>query len=115
MIKIKRIYDTPDENDGCRILVDRLWPRGISRNKANIDLWLKDIAPSDELRKWYSHDVKKFNDFSKKYNQELKDKSDLLKQLKKQEKDHKTITLLFSAKDVSHNNAVVLRNYIRKL
>lgn len=115
MIKIKRIYDTPDENDGCRILVDRLWPRGISRNKANIDLWLKDIAPSDELRKWYSHDVKKFNDFSKKYKQELKDKSDLLKQLKKLEKDHKTITLLFSAKDVSHNNAVVLRNYIRKL
>lgn len=113
MIRIKRIYDKPDEKDGYRILVDRLWPRGLSRDKARIDLWLKEIAPGDKLRKWYSHDVEKFDDFSRKYKQELRDKSGLLKQIKKLEKEHKTVTLLFSARDVSHNNAVVLLDYLR--
>ena len=113
MIKIKRIYDKPDEKDSYRILVDRLWPRGLSRDKAKMDLWLKEVAPGDKLRKWYSHDVEKFSDFSRKYNLELKDKSGLLKQIKELGKEHKTITLLFAARDVSHNNAVVLRNYIK--
>ncbi len=114
MIKIKRIYDTPDENDGCRILVDRLWPRGLSRDKANIDLWLKEIAPGDELRKWFSHDVEKFDEFRKRYKQELRNKPELVAQIRGLEKKHKTITLLFSARDVSHNNSIVLRNYIKE-
>lgn len=115
MIKIKRIYDKPDEKDGYSILVDRLWPRGLSRDKTRIDLWLKEIAPSDKLRKWYSHDVKKFDDFSRKYNQELKDKSGLLKQIRKLEKEHKTVTLLFAARDTVHNNSVVLSKCLEKI
>ena len=114
MIKIKRIYDTPDENDGCRILVDRLWPRGLSRDKTKIDLWLKEIAPGDKLRKWYSHDVEKFSEFRKRYKQELRNKPELVAQIRGLEKKHKTITLLFSARDVSHNNSIVLRNYIKE-
>jgi uncharacterized protein YeaO (DUF488 family) len=113
MIKIKRTYDPPSSDDGKRILVDRLWPRGIKKEDAEIDEWLKDIAPSDELRKWFSHDPSKWQEFKKRYRNELKDKSELIENLRKQAKKG-NITLLFSAKDIEHNNAVVLKEEITK-
>ncbi|GBD34155.1 hypothetical protein HRbin34_00478 [bacterium HR34] len=114
MIKLKRIYNKPERDDGFRILVDRLWPRGVSKQKAKVDLWLKDIAPSDELRKWFGHKKERWQEFKKKYKQELKEKKDLINQIKELEKKHKTITLLFSAKDTKYNNAVVLKEAIEK-
>lgn len=108
MIKIKRIYEKYSSDDGYRILVDRLWPRGISKDKAHVKLWLKEIAPTDSLRKWFSHDVKKWELFKAKYKKELKDNKISLDKIKSLEKEHKTVTLVFSAKDEQHNNAVVL-------
>ncbi len=113
MIKIKRIYDPPSKDDGKRILVDRLWPRGIRREDAKIDEWLKDIAPSDELRKWFSHEPSKWQEFKSRYKKELKDKSDLIERLRSESKSG-TITLLFAAKDMEHNNAVVLKEVIER-
>ncbi|MEW6116287.1 MAG: DUF488 domain-containing protein [Nitrospirota bacterium] len=111
MVKIKRVYDPVSRNDGKRILVDRLWPRGIKKENAGIDEWLKDIAPSDELRKWFSHDLSKWAEFRQKYKKELQSKSALIERLQSEAKG-KTITLLFAAKDVEHNNAVVLKELI---
>jgi uncharacterized protein YeaO (DUF488 family) len=113
MIKIKRAYQTADEKDGFRILIDRLWPRGISKEKAKFDLWLKDIAPSNNLRHWFNHDPKRWDEFQSKYNEELEDKKELLKQIKDLEKDKSTITLVYGAKDEEHNNAVVLINVLK--
>lgn len=112
MITIKRIYDQPETKDGFRILVDRLWPRGMTKEKAKIDLWLKEIAPSNELRKWFSHDPEKWDDFVKKYKKELKDKQELLNTIKQLEKNEGAITLLYAAKDEKHNEAVVLKEII---
>jgi uncharacterized protein YeaO (DUF488 family) len=111
MIKIKRIYDAPTRDDGIRILVDRLWPRGLSKEKAKVDLWLKEIAPSNELRKWYGHDPKKWVEFRKKYFKDLDMKRELVNQIvqKKKEGD---VTLLYSSKEAKINNAVALRDYI---
>jgi len=108
VIKLKRIYDRYDKEDGYRVLVDRLWPRGISKEKAHLDLWLKEIAPSTELRKWFGHDAEKWQDFKKKYNKELDDKKDLVAQLKELKEKHKQITLLYGARDTEHNEAVIL-------
>jgi uncharacterized protein YeaO (DUF488 family) len=113
VLKIKRIYAEPSADDGKRILVDRLWPRGIKKNEARIDEWIKDIAPSNELRKWFSHDPSKWQEFKKRYTNELENKSEILKQIRKESKTV-VITLLFSAKDVEHNNAVVLKEAIEK-
>ncbi len=115
MIKIKRIYDEPLKNDGYRILIDRLWARGLKKEKAKIDLWLKEIAPSNELRKWYSHDPTKWNSFKEKYKAELKGKEKLLDQIKKQEKEKRTLTLLYSSKEPRLNNAVALLEIINQL
>jgi uncharacterized protein YeaO (DUF488 family) len=114
MIKLKRIYDNAAKDDGFRILVDRLWPRGMSKEKAKVDLWLREIAPSDNLRKWFSHDPKKWEDFKKKYEIEVKSKRELLDKIKQVEKEKGTITLLYSAKDEEHNNAVVLNSILKK-
>jgi uncharacterized protein YeaO (DUF488 family) len=114
MIKIKRTYEKFDAQDGCRVLVDRLWPRGMKKEAARIDLWMKDVAPSDALRKSYCHDVNKWPGFQQKYRAELKKKKDLLQELKKMEKEHGTLTLLFGAKDEEHNQAVVLANVLKK-
>ncbi len=114
MIQIKRVYEAVSKNDGYRILVDRLWPRGVSKEKAKIDLWMKEIAPSNKLRKWFGHDSKKWNDFEKKFKEELKDKTDLLKQIKQIEREKKTVTLVFAAKDEEHCNAVVLKAVLQK-
>ena len=113
MYKIKRVYQAPEKEDNFRILVDRLWPRGLSKEKARVDLWLKEIAPSNELRKWFGHDPERYNGFKNKYLDELKDKEELIKQLRSIEKIHHTITLLYSAKDEEHNNAVVLLELLK--
>jgi uncharacterized protein YeaO (DUF488 family) len=115
MIEIKRAYQTVDERDGFRILVDRLWPRGISKDKAKLDLWMKDIAPSNDLRKWFGHDPDKWEEFQNKYIEELKDKKQFLKEIKDIEKEKLTVTLIYGAKDEEHNNAVVLRDILKKL
>jgi uncharacterized protein YeaO (DUF488 family) len=111
MIKIKRIYQTPAAGDGFRILVDRLWPRGLSKEKAKVDLWLKDISPSNELRKWYSHDPAKWAEFKRKYLEEIEGKKpefDLLRQKAK----GGTITFLFSSKEEKLNNAAALKEFV---
>ena len=108
MIKIKRIYDSYDTDDGYRILVDRLWPRGVSKENAHLDLWLKEIAPSTELRKWFNHDLAKWEEFKKRYKKELDNKKEILIQLQDLEKKHKQITLLYGARDTEHNEAVIL-------
>ena len=104
---IKRVYAEPSQDDGMRILVDRLWPRGLTKEKAKVDLWLKEIAPSSELRKWFAHDPKKWPEFKRRYAEELKAESGPLARLR-QEADRKTVTLLYGAKDEEHNEAVVL-------
>jgi len=114
MIKTKRIYETPAGEDGFRILVDRLWPRGVQKEKAKIDLWLKEIAPSDELRKWFAHDPQKWEEFKKKYEKELATKQGLLNEIRQTEKEKGTVTFLYSAKDTKHNNAVALKTILEK-
>jgi uncharacterized protein YeaO (DUF488 family) len=111
VIQTKRIYDEPNKNDGFKVLVDRLWPRGLNKDKAKVDLWLKDIAPSNELRKWFSHDPAKWLEFKIRYKKELKDKQELIEQLCEELKKGK-VTLLFAAKDTKHNNAVVLKEVL---
>lgn len=113
MITLKRIYASYHKNDGFRILVDRLWPRGLSKEKAHVDLWLKEIAPSTELRKWFNHDPIKWSEFKEKYRKELRRKKDLINQLNKLEETHKTITLLYGARDTEHNEAVILTDLVR--
>ncbi|RAI81346.1 DUF488 family protein [Macrococcoides goetzii] len=109
MYKLARIYDE-EIPKGKRVLVDRVWPRGISKEDAKLDEWLKDIAPSTDLRKWFDHDPDKFDDFKKKYKEELKD-NDAVKKLK----DMKgTIVLLYGAKDEKYNHAVVLKEFMKK-
>lgn len=111
-VKIKRIYLRPDAEDGTRILVDRLWPRGLRKEDAKIDLWLKEIAPSTDLRKWFNHDPEKWEEFERRYREELKRNTDqvdlLFQELKKG-----PATLLFAAKDEEHNEAVVLQQWLR--
>lgn len=111
MVTIKRAYEKASKNDGYRILVDRLWPRGVSKEEAALDLWLKDIAPSTELRKWFGHDPKRWVEFEKRYRAELKEKRELVAELRKVAKEHK-ITLVYGAKDEEHNQAAVLRDYL---
>jgi len=113
MIKLKRIYEEPEKSDGFRILVDRLWPRGVSKERAQIDEWLKDIAPSTELRKWFNHDPKKWVAFKKKYKTELKEGREYLEKIKTLEKKHKTLTILYGAKDEEHNEAVVILDVLK--
>jgi uncharacterized protein YeaO (DUF488 family) len=113
-IKIKRVYEKYDVNDGFRILVDRLWPRGLSKEEAKIDLWMKEIAPSDNLRKWFAHDPKKWEEFMKKYEEELR-KNENLNKLIKIIQEKKNVTLLYSAKNKEHNNAVVLKNVLESI
>jgi len=113
-IKVKRIHEQPSENDGFRILVDRLWSRGISKDKANVDLWLKDIAPSTELRKWFAHKEERWGEFKKRYFGELEKNTELLDAiLEKAGKGN--VTLLYSAKNDKFNNAVALVEYIETL
>lgn len=108
---IKRVYEPAAKSDGYRVLVDRLWPRGLTKEKAAVDLWLKEIAPSTELRKWFQHDPEKWSQFQTKYKKELKENDEVVDQLKKEIKKHK-VTLLYGAKDEEHNEAKVLLKYL---
>lgn len=116
-IKVKRIYDDKAEDDGVRVLVDRVWPRGISKENANLDEWLKNIGPTKELREWFNHDADKFEDFKKKYIKELENNDEQNEELKTLEgmvKDaRKDVIILFGAKDEKHNQVVVLQSYLK--
>jgi len=114
MIKIKRVYEKPSKEDGYRILVDRLWPRGLTKEHAAVDLWMKDIAPSTTLRQWFSHDPMKWNEFQKKYKEELRGKKALSEELGRLVREKKSLTLLYAAKDQEHNNAVVLEEILQR-
>jgi uncharacterized protein YeaO (DUF488 family) len=113
LIKLKRAYEKPGKDDGERILVERLWPRGLTKQGAKIDLWLKDVAPSAELRRWFGHDPDKWDEFRKRYQKELKSKDDLIRLLKRKAKSG-AITLIYSARDEEHNSALVLRQFLRR-
>ncbi|MGN6616661.1 MAG: DUF488 domain-containing protein [Ilyomonas sp.] len=113
-IKIKRVYDTAEKTDGFRILVDRLWPRGIKKENAHVDVWMKEVAPSTELRKWFDHDPEKWKQFFSDYTKELKH-SNTVKELADQIKQHNVVTLLYAAKDEQHNQAVVLQKFLQVL
>jgi uncharacterized protein YeaO (DUF488 family) len=114
MITIKRVYDEWEESDGCRILVDRLWPRGLSKERAKIDHWLKDVAPSNELRKWYGHDPEKWPEFKRRYYEELAVKKDLTQRLLQIVRENSVVTLLYSSKEEQLNNAVALKEYLEE-
>ena len=107
----KKGYEKPGHEDGTRILVDRLWPRGLTKEMAAVDLWMKNLAPSTELRKWFDHDPNKWNEFMRRYCQELKDNNEKILLLKEQAKLG-TVTLLYGAKDEEHNEALVLKKYL---
>ena len=113
MIKLKRAYEKPARDDGERILVERLWPRGLTKLEAKIDLWLKDIAPSTELRRWFGHDPDKWDKFRQRYQKELNFKVDLIKLLKRKAKAG-TVTLIYAARDEEHNGALVLKEFLQK-
>jgi uncharacterized protein YeaO (DUF488 family) len=113
MIKLKRAYEKPDNDDGERILVERLWPRGLTKLQAKIGLWLKDVAPSTELRRWFGHDPEKWNEFRNRYQKELKQKDELIKLLMRKAKTG-TITLIYAARDQEHNGALVLKQFLQK-
>ena len=113
MIKLKRAYEPAARGDGERILVERLWPRGVSKDRAKIDLWLKDIAPSTQLRKWFGHDPDRWEQFRRRYAAELKDKIDLLKMLKQKAKNG-PVTFVYAARDEQHNGALALKQVVEK-
>lgn len=110
-IQLKRAYDPPSRKDGLRILVERLWPRGIRKEEAAIDLWLKDLAPSAALRKWFDHDPAKWNEFRRRYWAELKEQGDLLRLLKHRAQEG-PVTFVFAARDAERNSAVALKGYL---
>jgi len=116
MLKIKRAYEPVEAADGQRILIDRLWPRGLSKSEAHIDEWLKDLAPSTELRKWFGHDLEKWDEFKKRYQKELSspDKIKLMENIAQKVKQA-NITLIYSAKDTEHSDVRVLEELITKM
>lgn len=112
-INIKRVYDAPAADDGFRILIDRLWPRGLAKKDAQVDLWLKAVAPSSDLRKWFGHDPDKWTEFKKRYRAELAENTDAVDEIQARMK-HGKICLLYAAKDTEHNNAVALQEYLAR-
>ncbi len=116
-IRLKRAYDAPEKGDGLRILVDRLWPRGVTKERLAADAWAKDLAPSNDLRKWFGHDPEKWAEFRKRYRAELTQAhaSQKIRELLDAAKRSKTITLLYGAKDGEHNEAVVLRSLFERI
>lgn len=113
MIRVKRVYEDPSKRDGLRVLVERLWPRGVSKERAAIDLWLKDLAPSADLRNWFHHDPERWEEFRRRYWSELDERGDLLKLLQ-----HRTsegpVTFVFAAHDLEHNSAIALQQYLER-
>ncbi len=113
MLKIKRVYEKPEAKDGTRFLVERLWPRGMKKQDLKMEAWLKDVAPSDALRRWFSHDPGKWAEFQKRYRSELGKNPEILKPLVEAAR-HGDVTLLFSARDTEHNNALVLKDFVER-
>ena len=113
IVKVKRVYEAIQRSDGPRFLVERLWPRGIKKEKLKLDAWLKDVAPSDSLRRWFGHDPLKWNEFQKKYRAELSDNPDAWKPILEAAKRGR-VTLLYSSRDTEHNNALVLKSFLEE-
>ncbi|WP_141733682.1 DUF488 domain-containing protein [Oligoflexus tunisiensis] len=113
MVQLKRVYEKPSRKDGTRILVDRLWPRGLTKEDAAVKIWMKEVAPSTELRKWFDHDPEKWKEFQSRYRKELKEKTDLLDSLRQEMKEH-TVTLVYGARDQEHNAAIVLKKVLEE-
>jgi uncharacterized protein YeaO (DUF488 family) len=113
VIRLKRAYDTPSREDGERVLVERLWPRGVSKAEARLDGWLKDLAPSTELRKWFGHDPAKWEGFERRYREELFGREEALQELRRKAK-RGTVTLVYAARDEEHNGAIVLKRVLDK-
>jgi uncharacterized protein YeaO (DUF488 family) len=111
MIRIKRAYEAAARTDGMRVLVDRLWPRGLTKERAAVQLWLKDLAPSNELRKWFAHDPQKWPEFQDRYRRELREKAGALATLQ-EKSQNQTVTLLYAARDQQHNEAVILKRLL---
>jgi uncharacterized protein YeaO (DUF488 family) len=112
-IKVKRVYAEPSPEDGYRVLVDRLWPRGLTKEAADVDLWVRDVAPTTELRTWYGHQPGKWPEFQERYNRELAERAELLDLLRDIERHRKTLTLLFAARDEERNEAQVLAKVLK--
>lgn len=113
MIKLKRAYEKPSGDDGLRVLVERLWPRGVSKQEAHLDLWLKDVAPSPELRKWFGHDPDKWQEFRRRYWQELRERKEVV-HLLKEKSEHGTVTFVYAARDQEHNAALALKEFMER-
>lgn len=112
-VQIKRIYDSPEPGDGCRVLIDRVWPRGVSRERARLDRWERELAPSAELRKWFGHAPDRYDEFRTRYRRELADRRELIDELRRRANEGR-LTLLYAARDPEHNNAVVLAELLRE-
>ena len=113
MVQVKRVYEEYSQTDGYRVLVERLWPRGISKERAKLDLWLKEISPSPQLRQWFSHDPEKWDGFRKRYWAELKQAQKPVEQLRKLIKQGK-LTLIYAARDEQHNSAIILKDFLEQ-
>lgn len=113
-LRLKRVYETPNKDDGVRILVDRLWPRGLTKERAKVDLWLKEIAPSTELRKWFGHDPKKWRSFRGRYQTEIKHHAEQLNLIKSKVKEG-AVTLVYGARDQARNEAIVLKQLLETI
>jgi uncharacterized protein YeaO (DUF488 family) len=113
MIQLKRAYETPSPTDGERVLVERLWPRGLTKRKAAVDLWLKEVAPSPELRKWFAHDPAKWKQFERRYWNELRREKEPVALLRRKAK-HGTVTLVYAARDEEHNGALALKEFLER-
>jgi uncharacterized protein YeaO (DUF488 family) len=113
MIKLKRVYEKPSRQDGVRVLVERLWPRGLSKERAQVDLWLKEVAPSPELRKWFGHDPAKWVEFQQRYFKELGANPEAIKQLRQRSRQA-TVTFVYAARDEQHNGALALKRYLER-
>ena len=114
VIRIKRVYEMAAKDDGFRLLVDRLWPRGLTKERAAVDQWMREIAPSDALRRWFGHEPEKWPEFEKRYRKELAGKKDLLSEIQKLESEHKLVTLLYGRNDEKQNQAVVLADVLKR-
>jgi uncharacterized protein YeaO (DUF488 family) len=112
MIQLKRVYEEPSDKDGMRVLVERLWPRGLTKERAAVDLWLKDVAPSPELRKWFGHDPARWEQFQERYQKELRKQEDAVQFLKQKGKEG-TVTLVYAARDEEHNGALALKRFLK--
>ncbi len=113
-IKLKRVYESPDTGDGYRVLVERLWPRGMSKERAKVDLWLKEAGASPALRMWYGHDPEKWEEFRQKYFEEMRKRPEVIKELRDVIHEHGTVTFLFATHDPEHNNAFALKEFLEQ-